>query len=369
MKRLLCIIGGMNSGGAETFLMKVYRKLDKQRFQMDFAVAITEEGIYDKEIIKLGGKIYKIVPKSESLKQNFMGIKKLVRDNCYNSVLRISQSSLSALELLAAKKGGAKIRIFRSSNSNTVTASFSSRIIHKICAYMPKRYANVKVAPSSEAARFMFGNKEVEKGNVSILHNGVDLNVFKYDKEGRDDVRKEFNVASDCLLVGHVGRFMSQKNHEFLIRVFKKISEYKPNAKLMLVGAGELEQNIKEQTKSLEIEDKVIFTGVRSDIPSLLSAMDVFVFPSLYEGMPNTVIEAQATGLPCVIADTITKEADITGLVKYLSLSSSIEEWANVAIDSLSTERKETKNDFIKNKYDIESVVKEFTSLVFNEKE
>ena len=135
----------------------------------------------------------------------------------------------------------------------------------------------------------------------------------------------------------------------------------------MLVGNGILEQQIKDKIKALNIEDKVIFTGVRSDIPQLLSAMDVFVFPSFYEGMPNTVIEAQATGLPCVIADTITKEADITGLVKYLPLTDDAEKWAGIALSSIKSTRIDTKENFVKNGYDIESVTKKFTQLVFKE--
>ena len=134
---------------------------------------------------------------------------------------------------------------------------------------------------------------------------------------------------------------------------------------MLLVGTGELEEDIKQEIKALGISDKVIFTGIRKDIPQLLSAMDVMVFPSLYEGMPNVIIEAQATGLPCVISDTITAEANITGLVEYKSLSVSPDDWAGTAIKLLGHKRKDTKEDFLKNKYDIESITKEFINLVF----
>ena len=168
-------------------------------------------------------------------------------------------------------------------------------------------------------------------------------------------------------MVGHIGRFMTQKNHAFLLDIFNQIYTQNNNAVLLLVGTGELQAQIKEKIKALGLEKNVIFTGVRSDVPQLLSAMDVFVFPSFYEGMPNTVIEAQATGLPCVIADTITSEADITGLVKYLSLSDSADKWAETAFELAKSERKDTKEEFIKNKYDIESVAQEFVRLVFDE--
>ena len=133
----------------------------------------------------------------------------------------------------------------------------------------------------------------------------------------------------------------------------------------MLVGKGELQDKIKQQAEKLGILDHIIFTGVRSDIPNILSAMDIFVFPSFYEGMPNTVIEAQATGLPCVIADTITKEANITGLVTYKSLEDNPEAWANTVLESIKKERKDTKLDFIKNQYDIQSIVKKFTKIIY----
>ena len=367
MKRVLCIVGGMNAGGAETYLMKIYREIDKSKYQMDFAVAIKDEGYYDNEIKRMGGKIHKITPKSQGFFRNYKDIKLIVKENKYEAVLRTSQHALSAMELLAAKKGGAKTRIFRSSNSNTVSASKLSRITHKLCAFMPKRFANVKIAPSTEAAKFMFGKRAVRKGEVTILHNGVDLNVFRFDEQGRENVRKEFGIQKDQYVIGHIGRFMTQKNHLFLLDIFYQIYTQNNKAVLLLVGKGELQAQIQEKIKTLGIEKNVIFAGVRSDVPQLLSAMDVFVFPSLYEGMPNTVIEAQATGLPCVIADTITKEADITGLVQYLSLQVPCGKWASVALNAISKERKNTKNDFINNKYDIESVANEFIQLVFNE--
>ena len=361
MKRLLCIVGGMNVGGAETFLMKIYRRIDKTKYQMDFAVAVN--GTYDAEIKALGGRIYKITPKSSGLVKNFNDIKKIVKRENYEYVLRTSQNSLSALELYAAKLGGAKVRVFRSSNSNTMSAG-KDVILHKMCKFMPKRFANVRIAPSTEAAEFMFGKKSVSGGKASILNNGIDLNIYRYSESCRQEIREEFNI-SDRFVVGHVGRFNQQKNHKFLIEIFAEVLKLKENAVLMLVGKGELENEIKEQIADLGIVDKVIFTGVRSDIPSILSAMDVFVMPSFYEGMPNTVIEAQATGLPCVISDSITREANITGLVEYLPLGNSCD-WAKKTLSLISEKRFDTKQHVVDNEYDIESVVDKFIRLVFD---
>jgi len=219
----------------------------------------------------------------------------------------------------------------------------------------------VKMEPSKLEAEYTFGKKG--SSNVHILHNGVDLRVFHYDVEGRKSIREEFSL-NDKFVIGHIGRLHKQKNHEYLLKVFCEIRKQRPDAILMLVGIGELEESIRKRIRELEIEPYVIFTGLRFDIPQLLSAMDVFVFPSFHEGLPNTVIEAQSTGLPCVISDAITKEADITGLVKYIPLNISPTEWASVAISVSDTLRRETAKEFRASGFDIESVSKEILKVL-----
>lgn len=368
MKRLLCIVGSMNAGGAETFLMKMYRALDREKYQMDFAVAELGKGFYDDEIISMGGNIYHIMPKSKGVLKNFNDIRRLIKDNNYNYVMRISQHSLSGLELLAAKLGGAKVRIFRSSNSNTTSNSKLNQILHKLCMFMPNIFSTVRIAPSTEAAEFMFGDGCIEQGKAELLPNAIDTNTFKYNEMLRKHIRNEFNIDTNKLVVGHIGRFNQQKNHKFLVEVFAEVLNKKPNALLMLVGDGEKKSDIKEQIKKLGIEESVIFTGVRSDVPALLSAMDVFVFPSFYEGMPNTVIEAQATGLPCVIADTITKEVKITDLVIFLSLKYETAKWANVINDyNKKADRINYNRKLDHSEYNITNAVEKFTKVVFGE--
>jgi glycosyltransferase involved in cell wall biosynthesis len=224
----------------------------------------------------------------------------------------------------------------------------------------------VKIAPSDLAAEYTFGKKAVIRGLVHPLHNAIDLDIYRFSQEARESIRQEFHLE-DKLIVGHIGRFNHQKNHMFLLEIFKELSMLQDNAVLMLVGKGELEQQIRAKAVALGIADKIIFTGVRSDVPRLLSAMDVFVFPSFYEGMPNTVIEAQAIGLPCIIADTITKEANITSLVQYLPLSLPPAVWAKKAMDASSNCRKDTRQEFINHKYDIQSAAQAFIHLCFGE--
>lgn len=366
MKRLLCLLSCMNAGGAETFLMKVYRVLDHSKYQMDFCINTRDECFYEREILSLGGKIFRIPSKTESLKEFQRQLSDIVKNERYKYVLRITSSSMGLMDLKIAKKSGAVVCSARSSNSKDGD-SFKSRIAHFIGGILYRKCADIKIAPSDLAAKHTFGVKAYKKGKVYILHNALDLNVYKFNAKERRKIRDEFSIADSVKVVGHVGRFSPQKNHMFLLDIFNEIHKIDPQTILVLVGKGELEKQIKEKVVEINLGDSVIFTGVRSDIPALLFAMDVFVFPSFYEGMPNTVIEAQATGLPCIIADTITKEANVTGLVKYLPLSDS-KNWANEVLKTDIRNRMQTKEIMQKEGYDIDSVCTEFVRLVFDEK-
>ena len=364
IKRVLCIISIMDTGGAETFLMKIYRSLDRKKYQMDFCVNDTKKGFYDEEINLLGGKLFYVPPKTKGVLNFQRSLSELISRYRYEYVLRITSNAMGFLDLKVAKKSGAKRCIVRSSNSSD-GSSLIAIIAHKVGTLLYNKYIDVKIAPSDLAAMYTFGKKAYENGQVTILHNAVDLEQYSYNTQAGMQIRNEFKVNMNSLLIGHIGRFSEQKNHAFLLDIFKEICEMYPNSKLMLVGEGNLKIAIQEKIRKLHLENNVIFTGVRSDIASLLSAMDVFVFPSLYEGMPNTIIEAQATGLPCVISDTITKQANITGLVKYKSLQDTPREWAQYILSMERTNRSDTKMDFIRNGYDIESVTKAFERLIF----
>ena len=364
-KRILCIVGGMNAGGAETFLMKVYRVLDKSKYQMDFYVGSLGEGFYDKEILSMGGKMFYSIPKSQGFFKSFNALKDIVKNEKYNCVTRVSQHSLSALDLLAAKFGGAKILVYRSSNSATGGGRVNN-ILHVLFKWLAIIIPTVRIAPSTEAAEFMFGKNCAKRGRAKIIKNAITVDDFIFDQERREKIRKEFNINKE-FVVGHVGRFNNQKNHTFLIDIFDEIVKNHENSVLILVGKGELEKDIKDKIMSLGLNNKVIFTGVRSDIPDIMMAMDVYVFPSFFEGMPNTVIEAQATGLHCIISDTITKEAKITSLVEYLPLKNDSELWATKALEYVyQNGRRNMKDAFESEGYDINLVAKRFINLLFD---
>lgn len=365
MKRLLCIISCMNTGGAETFLMKIYRSLDRVKYQMDFCVNTLNPCYYKKEIEELGGHIYCIPSKSSSLSSFTEELSKIVSEKNYKYVLRITSNCMGFYDLKVAKKAGASVCVARSSNSSD-GGGVKTLIAHRFGRLMYRKYVDVALAPSDVAAIYTFGKNSIRDKKVIILNNGLDTELYSFKQPIRVKYRCKLGIENS-FVVGHIGRFTRQKNHVFLIDIFAQIKQKKENAVLLLIGQGELENEIRNKINEVGLENNVKFLGIRKDIPALLSAMDVFVFPSLYEGMPNTVIEAQASGLPCVIADTITREAAITEIVKFLPLSSQPETWAEVALNISKMERKDTREEIIRNRYDIDSTVKEFVKLVFGE--
>lgn len=357
VKRILFILSSLDAGGAETFLMKAYRALPPDEYQFDFIVS-ADKGCYAQEVLDRGGRIYVIPERRTDLLGAMAGIRRIVRERGYDAVLKLADHSLAALDLVAAKRGGARCLALRSCNAPT-GLSLRARTIHRLLRPVANRVATVKLAPSRLAGEFMFGKAK----DVQILHNGVDLSYFRYLPEGRVSVREEFDFG-DRLVVGHIGRFHPQKNHGYLLEVFAELRRSRQDAALLLVGTGALEGEIRERIRRLGLEDHVILAGQRFDIPEVLSAMDVFLFPSLHEGMPNTVIEAQATGLPCVIADTITREADLTGLVRYISLDESPAFWTEQVLSVLSKERVDTAPLLTERGYDIHNVAWELVALL-----
>ncbi len=361
MKRILCIISSLNAGGAETFLMKVARVANPDEYQLDFVVS-EEGGIYTDEVLSRGGRIFYVPTRHESLIKALCGIKKIVKENNYSNVLKLGNRPNSVLDLVAAKLGGASNLAMRSCNALTGLSKIQ-KCEDAIFRVLLNRITNLKLAPSELAAIYTFGRKQVVKGNTTIIHNAVDCSVFHYIEEDREKVRQSLKIPLNALVVGHVGRFSKQKNHEFLLRTFKEILNRHDTAFLLLVGEGELETKIRKLAAELNIENRIVFAGLRRDIPAILSSMDVFVFPSYYEGMPNTVIEAQATGLPCLISDSITSEANITGLVKYLPLTLDASMWAEKVDSLIQQKRESTREQFVQSGYEINAVSRKFFNM------
>lgn len=362
-QRLLCIVSNMDTGGAETFLMKMYRQLDRRRYQMDFVVSGDVRGYYEDEIEQLGGIVYRITRKTKDFVAYRRELAAAVRDDGYPCVLRIGSDAFSAIDLWVAKRAGARRLTLRSSNASDGKGGLGM-FLQKAFRRPLTSVADVKIAPSDLAAAYTFGPKAVSNGEVHYLHNALDLNAYTFSPENRSATRSELGIEADALVVGHVGRFAPQKNHGFLIEVFAELLKARPDARLVLVGQGELEGEVRAKAEAFGVLDSIVFTGVRPDVPALLSAFDALALPSLYEGMPNVVIEAQAAGLACAVSDTVTKQADVTGLVEYLPIDNTTA-WANALESAATVERLDTRTAMTAAGYDISSEAKKFVELVY----
>ena len=358
-QRILCVIGKMDSGGAETMLMKLFRVCKMKEIIFDFVVFTDEEGFYDDEIRALGGNIYQLGKRNPFIV--LLRYIMLLRRNKYDFLIQSTEQAHRAILALIAKCCGAKKIIIRSTNSKTGRGILVD-LLELTLRWIPNLAANVKIAPSIQAGNFLFGTRS----KYSILHNGINTNEYKFDDNVCDEYRKKLNVQ-DKFVVGHIGRFEKQKNHIFLIKVFREILKIRPQSVLVLVGSGSLKSHIKQMASDLGISSKIIFLERRNDIPKLMMAMDVMIFPSLYEGMPNVVIEAQTTGLPCLVSDTVTDDCGLTNKVKFLSLKQMPSTWAESACDVV--EDNYNRHDSYKQikaaNYDIEDVANEFLNLFY----
>jgi glycosyltransferase involved in cell wall biosynthesis len=240
-------------------------------------------------------------------------------------------------------------------------------LCYDILSYTTRNIADYFFGCSQLAGEKRYGKKVANNKEVfTVLNNAIESDKYVFNENIRKKIRDEFSLTDSHFVIGHIGRFQKVKNHTFLVNIFKEIYEINPNAVLMLVGTGENIEQIKSQVKELNLENNVIFTGVRSDVNELLQAFDVFVFPSIYEGLPVTVVEAQAAGLPCLISDTITKEVSVTNLVNYASLSDSYKGWAEESIRISNKDRKNIKQLIIDAGYDIKTTSKWLENFYLN---
>ena len=328
--RIAQIIGKWLGGGVESVVMNYYRHVDRTKIQFDFICDEDSTNIPYDEIKKLGGKII-LVPPYQKVFEYQKDLIKIFKDNNYK-IVHSHLNTLSVFPLRAAKKAGVPVRIAHS-HSTTNKKEWKKNLLKQILRPFSKVYATDYMCCSELAGRWLFGNKEYDKGNVYLLNNAIDLDKFKYDEQLRNKKRKELNIKDDTLVIGHVGRFVEQKNHRFLIDIFNEVHKQKENSILLLVGQGPLMEEMKEKVKTLGIKDSVKFLGQRNDINELYQVFDVFCLPSLYEGLPVVGIEAQATGLLCVLSDDMTKETKVLNETEFLSLKQSASVWAKIILN------------------------------------
>lgn len=351
--RVLHVVTIMNRAGIETLLMNLYRRIDKNKIQFDFLVHTEDKGHYDDEIIDLGGKIFhinKLVPFKTNKYQK--ELRSFFSAHKEYQIVHSHLNTFSKHVMKAAKDVNIPVKI---AHSHISFPGYSLKSLYKAISRLNiNRYVDYKFACSEDAARWVFGSKD----NVKIFPNAIDSNQFKFDLNVRQRVREELGADLDTLIIGNVGRLAEQKNHKFLLDVFSYINKKNPNSILTLLGEGELEDFIKNKSKELNVSENVKLLGVRDNVNDYLQAMDVFLFPSKFEGLGIVAIEAQASGLRTIASTKVPKETNVTSLIEYLSLNDPINVWGDKVLNTtVINDRRDMINDIIKAGYDIQENV------------
>lgn len=335
--RILHVVGGMDRAGTETWLMHVLRHIDRDRFQMDFLVHTDEPCPYDEEVRALGSEIIPCLSPSKPwlYANNF---KRILREYGPYDMVHSHVHHFSGYVLWLAKQAGIPVRIAHSHNDTSsidAKAGFYRCLYLTLTKWLIDQSATFGLASSRQAATVLLNKSWKTDPRWQILYCGVDLEPF-HNCIDTVTTRAELGIPADAFVVGHIGRFEEQKNHKFLIDIAAEVARREPKMYLLLIGDGTLRSEIKQKVIQMGLGDRVIFTGCRSDVPRLLGAMDLFVFPSLYEGLGLVLIEAQAAGKPCIFSDVVPEEADIIpSLVHRISLAKPQSVWAEAVITHL----------------------------------
>lgn len=371
--RVLYFVDRMLKGGIQSLVFEIAKRINKDKFQLDFL--LLDDGKkyeLEEELKELGCKVYKLHGIWIRTPIDFLRYTNTLEDffkkhNNYD-IVHMHSSSKNYLILKKAKKYGIKTRIAHSHNIDFQTKNVFKKVIGNLFKFNLKKYATDYFACSELAGKWLFGNSITNNEKFKIIHNAIDFERFKFNTEVREKIRKENRIEKNEILIGHVGRFSNQKNHEFLIEIFKELKRLNSRYKLILIGTGENELKIKNIVKKLNLENDVIFAGFKSNVNEYMQAMDVFLLPSKYEGLPVVGIEAQAAGLPIFVSkDVITSELKITQLISFISLSKSAKEWATI-IHNGNLVRKDSTEEFKIQKYFIEDTVKELEKIYTKER-
>ena len=357
MIRVLQMIGSLNVGGSQTMILNIYRNIDRTKIQFDFVLDHPNETYFAEEVKAMGAKIYTMPGFNGA---NAAEIKRDWNNFFYMhpeyKVLHSHVRSYASLYLPVAKKHGVKTIIHSHSTSNGTGAMAMAK---NALQYPLKKQADILMACSTEAGRWLYGEKAMKSDKYVFMPNGVDLERFSFSEETRKRLRKELGLE-DKFVVGHVGRFNEVKNHAFLVEAFAKLHEKKPDSVLLLVGEGALQMQIAQKAVALGVAENVIMTGNRTDVAELMSAMDMFVFPSLFEGLGIVLVEAQAMGLPCLISDTLPEDINLSPLVKRLPLDDA-EHWAKEMLGQ--HQRQNVKDQIVKAGFDIKGSAEKLSQL------
>lgn len=351
--RIAQIIGKWVGGGVEAVIMNYYRAMNRGKIQFDFICDEDSTNIPYEEIKSLGGKVILIPPYQKLFKYQRV-LKEILREGNYK-IVHSHINALSVFPLRIAKKVGVPIRIAHS-HSTTNKKEWKKNFFKSILKPFSKVYATNYFCCTEHAGRWLFGNKKFENGEIYILNNAINLEKFIYNEKIRENKRTELKIDKDTIVFGHIGRFVEQKNHKFLINIFNEVHKKNINTKLILVGQGPLKKEIEQQIKQLNIEDYVLMLGQRADVNEIYQAFDIFLFPSLYEGLGMVAIEAQAAGNLCIVSTEIPKVAKVTKKMEFLDLSAPNQRWVDCilsAIENIGEKSDVSIDEFVNAGYDI----------------
>ena len=345
--RILCIFDTLEIGGSETFILNVFKNIDREKILFDFVVHTPIKGALEDDLTALGGKIYRLPRLSfKTLFSYCPTFDRFLKEHPEYKIVYDHNYNMASFYMKIANNNN-RISICHCHNKNT---GFNGNWIFKqINRLFVKNIANHRFACSPAAGKYLFGDKDFTE-----IKNGIETRNFRFNPKTRESVRREFGFGEKSVVLGHIGKFRRQKNHSFLIDVFKDYNKINPDSYLILVGVGEYVEQTKAKAKKYGIEDKVLFLGKRYDVAELMQAMDLFLFPSLYEGLGIVIVEAQGAGLKSIIANTIPKEVILSSrLVKTLPIDQGTKPWVDNIINNIDYKREDTSDILIKAGYDI----------------
>lgn len=358
--KILQVFGALNRAGSESLVMNIYRNIDRSKVQFDFVKHTSAHCAFDDEIKSMGGKIY-CAPKFYFFNyfQYRTWWRKFFEQHPEYKIIHGHLFTIASIFFEEAHKYN-RITIGHSHATKTPICNIKTILRRPFIKKLSKT-SDYRFACSEDAGEWIFG-----KDCFSVFKNAIESQKYVFSEQSRKKIRDELQLH-DKFVIGNIGRLTHQKNQSFLIDIFKCVYKKNKNAILLIIGVGELEHDLRKKARDSGLEKNIVFTGSRSDVPALLSAMDVFVFPSLYEGLGIVAIEAQTAGLPTICADTIPKESNITGLIEFLSLSDSAEKWADHVLKQLKkSERLNMQNEIVAAGYDIKDSTKWMEKFYFS---
>lgn len=361
--RILHVVKVLNRGGAETMIMNIFRNIDKSKVQFDFLCLSKKDGDYEKEILELGGNIYKLPdPKEQGRFKEFHDIYKLMKENKYNVVHSHIMFYNGFINLIAFLVG-IKIRISHShSSSDMKKETFSRKIYIRISRFLINMFSNVKISCGEKAGKYLYGNKQ----KFIILNNGIDLEKYtSVTIEQVEKLKEELGIKKDEFIIGHVGSFLEVKNQEFFIGIARELINMEKKFKIVLVGYGEKFDYIKDLIKKEKLEEYFVMPGIRNDIPVFMNMFDIFIMPSLYEGFPLSVVESLAGDNICYLSTNISKETNIIeGRVYFFDLNIDKRKLINNIYDEFKSKKNINIEQELTDKgFSIDGMVKQISSV------